>query len=211
MVSDSQNRIDDLMLLRQAEEGKNSQAVNEVLFKYREPLVRMIALRMNKRLQGRLDASDIVQEVFIEAIRALKAYLDKPQLPVKLWLRHLAGQKIIQAHRTHLGAQKRNAFLEQSLHGGMPAAFSESLAHELSGNISTPSQTAVNNETKQILTIALDRMDDLDREVLSLRHFEYLTSQETASLLGLSNDAVKKRYVRALEKLKNVLASLGAI
>lgn len=200
-----QSGVSDLGLLRQAATGSRPGALNEVLIKYRESLRRMIAVRMNDRLLGRLDASDIVQETFIEATRALDAYLAKPGLPVHLWLRHLAGQKLIQAHRVHLGAQKRAADREQRLVGGVPAANSASMAFELMGKNSTPSRIAVKNESKDRLMQALEGMGDVDREVLTLRHFEQLTSQETAEVLGMTNEAVKKRYVRALEKLQHIL------
>ncbi len=170
----------------------------------------MVSLRLSHKLQGRLDASDIVQDTLIEAARALEAYLENPVLPVKLWLRHLAGQKLIQAHRVHLGAKKRDADREQRLVGGAPAANSESLAMELAANTTSPSQAAVKKEAKDQLATALDSMGEIDREILTLRHFEHMTSQETADILGMSNDAVKKRYIRALEKLQRILAGLGA-
>ena len=165
----------------------------------------MVALRMNQKLQGRLDASDVIQETFAEAARALPAYLNDPKLPVFVWLRHLAGEKLIQAHRKHLVAQKRAADRENSLYGGAPAATSQSLAIQLVGNVTTPSQIAVKNETKDKLMIALESMNELDREVLTLRHFEHLSSRETAEVLGINYEAVKKRYVRALDKLQKIL------
>ncbi len=203
-MAESKSGVDDLDLLLLANDG-NEQAFNEVLLKHRERLRRMVALRMNQKLQGRLDASDVIQETFAEAARALPAYLQEPKLPVFVWLRHLAGEKLIQAHRKHLGAQKRTAARENSLYGGAPAATSQSLAIQLIGNVTTPSQIAVKNETKDKLMIALESMNELDREVLTLRHFEHLSSRETAEVLGINYEAVKKRYVRALDKLQKIL------
>jgi len=205
MVPEKSGGLDDLVLLRQAAGGDNPGALNEILIKYREGLRRMIAIRMSQELQGRLDASDVVQDTFIEATRSLDAYLKNPIMPVKLWLRHLAGQKLTQAHRVHLAAQKRAVEREQPLDGGGPGVNSESLVCELIANSATPSQIAVRNETKDRLMQALNAMTEADREVLTLRHFEHMTSQETADILCVSNDAVKKRYVRALEKLQRIL------
>lgn len=202
-VSES-DQIDDLDLLRTSLEG-NEEAFNEVLLKHRERLKRMIALRMNDRLQGRLDASDVIQDTFVEASRALDAYLENPKLPVFLWLRHLAGEKLIQAHRKHLTTQKRAAEREQRILGGTPAATSMSLAIQLAGKMTSPSQAAEKKEATDQLMQALESMNEIDREILTLRHFEQLTSRETATILDMSNDAVKKRYVRALAKLQSIL------
>ncbi len=202
------NGVDDLELLRSAKDG-NQDAFNEVLIKHRERLRRMVALRMNQKLQGRLDASDVIQDTFAEAARTLPAYLESPKMPVYIWLRCLAGEKLIQAHRAHLGAQKRDAGREQSIYGGAPAAGSQSLAIELAGSITSPTQAAVKNEAKSQLMIALECMNEVDREILTLRHFEHLSSRETAEVLGMNYEAVKKRYLRALNKLQKILVEIS--
>ncbi|MDB4777907.1 sigma-70 family RNA polymerase sigma factor [bacterium] len=201
-------QIDDLDLLRNSL-GGSEEGLNEVLMKHRERLRRMIALRMNDKLQGRLDASDVIQDTFVEASRALDAYLANPKLPVFLWLRHLAGEKLIQAHRKHLGAQKRTAEREQRIWGGTPAATSMSLAIQLAGKMTTPSKIAAKNEATDQLMVALESMNEVDREILTLRHFEQLTSRETATVLDMNYEAVKKRYVRALAKLQTILIGNG--
>ncbi len=201
--------IDDLNLLRHAREG-NDDAFNEVLIKHRDRLKRMVALRMNQRLQGRVDASDVIQETFVEAARALDGYLDDPKISVFLWLRKLAGEKLIQAHRQHLATQKRDANREQPIYGGVPAATSQSIAIQLSGRFSSPSQVAQKKEAKEQLFAALEQMDELDREVLSLKHFEHLSNKEIAEIMSINYEAVKKRYVRALDKLQRILIGLGA-
>lgn len=203
MVNNPSN-VDDLDLLRHAHVG-NEDAFNEVLIKHRDRLRQMVALRMNQKLQGRLDASDVIQDTFAEAARALEAYLADPKIPVYLWLRHLAGEQLIQAHRKHLGAQKRAADREQPVYGGAPAATSMSLAIQLSGNMTSPSQAAQKNESKDRLMAALDSMNDMDREILTLRHFEHLSNRETAEVLGVNYEAVRKRYIRALDKLQTIL------
>jgi RNA polymerase sigma-70 factor (ECF subfamily) len=203
-VADNLNTVDDLDLLRHAQ-GGNQDALNEVLIKHRDRLRRMVAVRMNQQLQGRVDASDVIQDTFIEASRALDTYLENPKMPVFLWLRHLAGEKLIQAHRKHLGAQKRAAGREQPGFGGTPAATSQSLAIQLAASITSPSQAAEKKEAKNHLMAALESMSEIDREILTLRHFEHLSGRETAEIVGLSHEAVKKRYVRALDKLQKIL------
>lgn len=199
--------IDDRELLRTAKEGRES-IFNELLFKHREALHRMISARMHPRLKGRLDASDVIQETYLEATRALDYYLGDPVLPVHLWLRKLAGQKLIQAHRRHLGAQKRDADREQPVIGGVPAATSESMAIQLADRMGTPSRLAMQAEAQNQLRRALDEMSEIDREVLVMRHFEQLSGPETAEILGIGHDAVKKRYIRALERLRDTLTGL---
>ena len=110
---------------------------------YRKRLKRMVRLRLNRQLQGRIDDSDILQEAYLEAARSLPDYLANRPLPFFLWLRHITGEKLIDAHRRHLGAQIRDADQEVSLHRGpMPAASSGSLAAQLLGRLTSPSQAA---------------------------------------------------------------------
>lgn len=197
--------IDDLDLLRNARNGDRD-ALNEVLVKHRDRLKRMIAVRMNQKLNGRLDASDVIQDTYAEAARVLDRFLENPNMPVFLWLRHLAGEQLIQAHRRHLGAQMRDANRDQPIYGGAPMATSQSMAIQLAAVVESPSKAAVRNETNDLLINALDEMNDIDREVLTLRHFEHLSSRETADVLGMSYEAVKKRYIRALGKLQLILS-----
>lgn len=207
-MTQSPDGIDDFGLLELAKSG-NEEALNEVLLKHRDRLKRMVAVRLNPKLQGRLDASDVIQDTYVEAARVLSDYLENPQLPVFLWLRHLAGEKLIQAHRRHLSAQKRDAGREQAIQGGAPAVTSQSLAIQLSAKITSPSNAAQKNEAKDQLALALEQMDDLDREVLTLRHFEQLSNRETADVLKMNYETVKKRYVRALEKLQKLLVKFS--
>jgi RNA polymerase sigma-70 factor (ECF subfamily) len=180
----------------------------EVVRQHRQKLRRMIEFRMNPRLRGRVDASDVVQDTFIEAARVMENTGQQPDLPVHVWLRRLANQKLIQAHRQHLGAACRAAGREQRT----PAeASSCSIARFLVGNFTSPSNAAIRDEKQRLLEVALEQMDPLDREVLTLRHFEQLSGPESAEVLEVSHDVVKKRYVRALEKLQRIMASAGVI
>jgi RNA polymerase sigma-70 factor, ECF subfamily len=123
-----------------------------------------------------------------------------------LWLRFLAGQKLVTLHRHHLGVRMRNAAQQVSLyHGSLPEASSAAMAAQLVGHEARPSEAAIRAETKARLQEALDRMDPLDREVLALRHFEQLSRAEIAQVFGVTQAAAAKRYLRALERLKLVL------
>jgi RNA polymerase sigma-70 factor (ECF subfamily) len=169
-------------------------------------LRRMVAVRLDPRLQGRLDPSDVLQEAYLEAVRRLGEYLDGPELPFHLWLRGLAGNRLAKAHRRHLGAQKRDAGRDVSLDEAAPEASSVVLAAELLGHETSPSDAARRAELQAQLTSALEQLDPLDREALVLRHFEQLTSAEVGQVLGITEAAAGKRYLRALERLREILA-----
>jgi RNA polymerase sigma-70 factor (ECF subfamily) len=174
----------------------------------RDRLRRMVALRMDRRLQGRVDPSDVIQEAHIEAMARLPEYLRLPDMPYFLWLRLIVGQRLTLLHRRHLGAKARNAGREIGLyHGALPQATSAALAARLLGHLTQPSAAAVRAERKIRIETALNAMDDLDREILALPHFEQLSNDEAAQALGLSKSTASKRYVRALQKLKEILAA----
>ena len=174
----------------------------------RERLRRMVALRMDRRLQGRIDASDVIQEAHIEAMTRLPEYFRQADMPFFLWLRLIVGQRLTLLHRRHLGAQARDAGREIGLyHGALPEATSAALAARLLGRLTQPSQAAIRAERKIRIQTALNEMDPLDREVLALRHFEQLSNGEVAQALGLSKSTASKRYVRALQRLKEILAA----
>jgi RNA polymerase sigma-70 factor (ECF subfamily) len=195
----------DYELIRRAGEGDTA-GLEGLLERYRPRLRRMIRLRLDRRLQGRVDPSDVIQEAYVEVSRGLAAYLRDPSLPFFLWLRLVTGQKLALAHRRHLGVQARDAGREVSLYrGALPEATSAALAAQLIGKHTSPSQAAARAELKIRLQEALNSMDELDREVLALRHFEHLTNSETSRVLGISETAACNRYVRALERLKKIL------
>ncbi len=166
----------------------------------------MIALRLDRRLQGRIDPSDVIQEAYLEAAARLAEYLRNPSMPFFLWLRFLTGQKLVSLHRHHLGVQMRNASQQVALYdGSLPEASSAALAAQLLGHDIRPSEAAIHAEMKIRVREALDSMHPLDREVLALRHFEQLNRAEIAQVLGVSDSAARKRYLRALERLRQIL------
>jgi RNA polymerase sigma-70 factor, ECF subfamily len=196
------------MLLKRVAEGDHaSWAV--LLARHEGRLRRMIAFRLDQRMQGRLDASDVLQEAQLEAWQHIADYLRQPAMPFFLWLRGVAQNKLRELHRYHLGTQMRDAGREVSLYrGSLPEATSAALAAQLLGHLTQPSVAAVRAEIKVRLQEALNQMDALDREVLALRHFEQLSPRETAELLGIKPKAAGMRYLRALARLKEILAAL---
>ncbi|HVK10634.1 MAG TPA: sigma-70 family RNA polymerase sigma factor [Gemmataceae bacterium] len=172
----------------------------------RDRLKRMVALRLDRRLQGRVDPSDVVQEAQLEAARRLGEFVARPTMPFFLWLRLIAGQKLLQLHRHHLGVKMRAAGREVSLHRrALPEATSAALADKLLGREAEPDTAAVRAELRVRLQEALNAMDGNDREVLVLRHFEHLTTAEAAAELEITEEAAKKRHLRALKRLKEIL------
>lgn len=189
--------------------GGDQQAVNELFSSYRDRLRAMVRLRLNRRLQGRVDPSDVLQEAYLEVCRHFADYVRAPTLPFYLWLRHITGQKLITVHRQHLGAQMRDADREVSLYrGALPQASSASLAAQLLGRLTSPTGAALRAELQIRVQEALNSLEPLDREVLTLRHFEMLTNGETAQVLGIKKSAASNRYIRALERVKDLLAAL---
>jgi RNA polymerase sigma-70 factor (ECF subfamily) len=187
----------------------DQQALAELFDRYRTSLRHMIALRLDQRLNGRVSPSDILQEAYIDALKRLHFYFEKPDLSFFGWLRLIVGQRLVDVHREHLGARMRNAGQEVSLHRGRgPAASSHCLAAHLVGHLTSPSQAALKREWCAQLEAALEGMDVLDREVLSLRHFEELSNSEVAEVLGIEKAAASKRYVRALARLKDILMNI---
>jgi RNA polymerase sigma-70 factor, ECF subfamily len=191
------------------ERGSESPALAELLAGNRERLHRMIRLRMDHRLQGRIDASDVIQDAFLEATTRYPEYMRNPTMPPFLCLRFITGQRLLVLHRKHLGYQVRDAAREVSLYrGALPEATSAALAAQLVGHRTSPSEAAIRAEMKVRVQEALNAMEALDREVLSLRHFEQLTNAETATVLGIEESAASKRFIRALKRLKEILASM---
>jgi RNA polymerase sigma-70 factor (ECF subfamily) len=190
---------------RNGDEG----ALAVLVERHRERLERMVRLRMDRRLQGRVDPADVVQEAYLAVRGKFPPYSADPRLPFFLWLRLEVGQKLVDVHRFHLGAQMRDAGQEVSLHrGALPQVTSLSLAEHLLGKLTTASQAAMRVELKLRVQEALNSMDPSDREVLLLRHFEELSNAEAAQVLGIKPSAAVNRYVRALKRLKDVFQGM---
>ena len=198
-------------LLRRLEQG-DQRAICDLFARHRERLRRMVRLRLDRRLQGRLDASDVLQEAHLEVVRRAGEYIKRPTMPPFLWLRFLTGQALLALHRHHLGVRMRDAGMEVSLHhGGPPQATSVSLAEMLLGRLTSASLAARRAEMQLRLQELINAMDPLDREVLAMRHFEELSNGEAALVLGLTRTAASNRYMRALQRLRVALAGVPGL
>ncbi len=185
-------------------------AAGELFAACRDRLRKMVRLRLDRRLQGRLDPSDVLQDAALDVQQKAAAFAARPDLPAYLWLRLVTAERLAALHRHHLGVQARDAGREVSIApGGAPAASTHSLANLLLGRLTSPTQAAVRAERQLRLQAALDAMDPIDREILTLRHFEELSNSEAAAVLGLTKTAASNRYVRALVRLKDALSGLG--
>src|SRR5215813_2490133 len=195
--------------LLDAARGGDEAALATLVERHRDRLERMVRLRMDRRLQGRVDASDVVQDAYLAVRRKFPQYSADSPLPFFLWLRLEVGQKLVDVHRFHLGTQMRDAGQEVSLHRGpLPQVSSLSLAEHLLGKLTTASRAAMRAELKLRVQEALNGMDPSDREVLVLRHFEELSNAEAAQVLGVKPSAAVNRYVRALKRIKDVLQGM---
>jgi RNA polymerase sigma-70 factor, ECF subfamily len=192
------------VFLRQAAAG-DGEAVNRLLERHRESLRRMVQLRLDRAIGARVDASDVVQDVLWEASRRLSDYLRDPKLPFHLWLRELAQDRIIDAHRRHRKAQRRTVDREKPLVVHYADRSSLELAAQLRDPELTPAAATIRKELDARLLSALDRLGDDDAEIMLLRHHERLSNSEAAQVLGLSEAAAGMRYLRAIRRLRAML------
>ena len=188
-------------------EGGNS-ALAELFEESRERLERMIEFRLDHRLRGRVDPQDILQETWMEAAKRMQEYIQQPSVSFFVWIRQLAHQATIGAHRRHFG-QKRDPRLEVNLHkSNEDDATSRCILSAFLGQLTTPSQAVVRLEEIDQLKTILAGMEETDREILALRHFEQLTNTQVAEILGLSTTAASNRYVRAMARLSDVASRI---
>lgn len=191
--------------------GGDEAALVELFSAHRTRLKQMVSIRMDRRLRGRTDASDVLQEAYLDARQRLHHYIEKPKMPFFVWLRHVTMQRLIDTHRQHLGAQMRDASQEVSMHCGAPNVVSSALAAQLVGHLTSPSQSVLRAELIDCVKTGLQDMSPIDREVLVLRHFEQLTNNEIAEILGITKTAASNRYVRALSRLRETLTAVPGL
>lgn len=192
-------------LAARLKDGSDS-VLADLFSQHRDRLWRMVNFRLDRRLAGRVDADDILQEAYLAAAQRIHHYLENPSQSFFVWLRLITRQTLVDVHRRHLGAKMRNAGREAANRPGYPQATSVSLVAQLLGSMTSPSQAAVKAETTRQLEVAIEGMDPIDREVLALRHFEELTNSEVAEWLNIQQKAASIRYVRAVSRLKDILA-----
>lgn len=179
-------------------------ALGAVFARHQRPLERMIEFRLDERVRGRVDPEDVLQEAFIEASKRLKEYLDAPQVSFFVWLRQITYQTLLTVQRRHFG-QKRDPRLEvNGKANDNQDATCLSIFSAFVGQLTTPSQVLMKQEQLDQLKKILAEMDEIDREVLALRHFEHLSNSQIAESLNISVTAASNRYVRAMTRLSEV-------
>lgn len=190
-------------LIEKAAQGDES-AMAELFLRHRERLKRLVLFRMHDRLKSRLDASDVLQEAFIEAARRLPEYSRDRQVPIFLWLRRLTGERLKHLQRMHLGAEKRTVFRELAMDGSFEQDASVmGLASRLAGQFTSVHRNLLREEVQLKLIEALNQMDPDDCDIIAMRHFEELSTEEVSQVLGITRSGVLKRYTRALRKLRS--------
>ena len=196
--SHTRGLLDDLRAGRTA-------ALDQLLARHRSYLRQMVALRIDPQLRARVDPSDVVQEAQLEAARRLEGYLQKPELPFRLWLRLITYDRLLMLRRHHVEAARRSVQRDVAL----PDRSSLALAQQLLAAGSTPSERLSRRELARRVRQAMSRLADADRDILLLRNFEELSNQEVAQLLGLTLAAASQRYGRALLRLRAFLIDGG--
>lgn len=203
--SKSSNNPETDALIERARTGDEA-ALAQLFESYRARLRRMVDTRMDRRLRGRVDASDVLQEAYLHLAQKLDGYVERDNMPFFLWLRLVTGECLLGLHRHHLQTKKRDAGLEVALlQGPMPTTDSYSIAAQLLGKHTTASQKLQRAEAQLELETALNEMEPIDREILVLRHFEELSATEAATVLDIEPSAASNRYYRALRRLKGIL------
>ncbi len=194
-------------LLNEVGKGDHS-AVNRLLDRHREAVRRMVQMRLDHAVARRVDASDVVQDVMLEASQRLTDYIRNPSMPFHLWLRQLAKDRMIDMHRRHRGAQRRSVDREQNLSSfnsdDQSAADLTSLLRDAE---LTPAASALRKEMEERFVLALDKLEESEREIIIMRHFEHLGNGEVAEALGLSAPAAGMRYLRAIRRLRELLGT----
>lgn len=203
-----ENHSSEIAALMECARAGDMSALGDLLGRHRDRLRRMVQMRLDVRLRARIDASDVIQDAFVEVSKRVDEFRRQQNMPLFLWLRLLVGERLLILHRQHLGAQMRDVRRQVSLYqDALPEASTAALAAHLLGHHTSPTEAAVRAERAIRLQEALNTIDPMDREVLTLRHFEQLTRAETAQVLGIEESAAGKRYVRALKRLKEILSN----
>lgn len=185
--------------------GGDEVALSELFDEHRPRLRRMVELRMDRRLKGRVDPSDVLQEAYVDLAKQLPNYAANPAIPFFVWLRRITGQRLSMLHRHHVGAAKRNAGIEVGIFRSIPEASSIFLAAQLVGKLTTVTQALRRDERQAKLISILEELDEDDREIIALRHFEHMSISEIAAHYEVSEAAAGMRHLRALRKMKKLL------
>lgn len=191
-------------LLARRKDGDQT-AWNALLQRHRSAVQRLVNMRLDNRIRQRVGVSDVVQDVMIEANRRIDRYLQDPGIDFHLWLRQIAKDRIIDAHRRHRATAKRSVDREQRLVQGGVNQSTINLGNQLRDNDLTPAAQATRREMANRMEDALMKLNDLDRDIIIMRHYEQLSNDEVSKTLNLKSAAASMRYLRALRKLRNQL------
>ncbi|MDA1013464.1 MAG: sigma-70 family RNA polymerase sigma factor [Planctomycetota bacterium] len=201
----------DEQILEKLRQG-GTDALAEFYSEYHDRLWRMVHFRLDRRLRGRVDADDILQEAYLDAVDRIHHHIENQQTSLFVWLRMVVCQTMVNVHRRHIGTGMRDANREVSIgHGPNQQATSICIAAQLVGSLTSPSHVASRDEMAGQLESALEGMSEIDREVLALRHFEELGNNEVAEVLGIQPKAASVRYFRALKRLKAIAEKLPGL
>jgi RNA polymerase sigma-70 factor (ECF subfamily) len=210
-MDDRDADVGDDELIRRAR-GGDATSLAELFGRHRHRLEKMVRVRLSRALQGRVDPDDVLQETYLDLARELRHYPGPEAMPVFIWLRLLTGQRLARVHRRHLGTAKRAAGREAPVHhGGGDEADTASMADFLVGQLTTASRAADRAERAQIVRRAVEALEPLDREIISLRTFEGLSNSEAAAVLGLAKSTASNRFVRAMARLQAELQKIPGL
>jgi RNA polymerase sigma-70 factor (ECF subfamily) len=209
------NAVDppEVALLLNRAAGGDIDAWGALLARHQQRLLGVVSFRLDSRLRGRIDPTDVMQETFIAATAHRAEFFQQSSQPLFLWLRWMVGNTLLDLHRHHLGAQMRDVRREVHSPFALDGADCDdgtrgALVEQLTGGVTGPATAAARAEVQALLHEALGKMDPIDREALALRHYEHLTSSEAAQVLGIQEHAASKRYLRALERLREILSDM---
>ncbi|MHB8897482.1 MAG: sigma-70 family RNA polymerase sigma factor [Thermoguttaceae bacterium] len=183
--------------------GGDGDAVDALFGHYRDRLRRMVAIHMDRRMAARVDASDVVQDALATASTRLADYFNGPAMPFYPWLRRIAWNRLVDAYRHHVVRQSRSLLREEPL--GLNDDSVNALADQLMSSSVDPLRQLIRRELRERVTTTLKQLDPIDQEILLLRHLEQLPTAECAAVLDITVAAAKKRYVRAMGRLRDLL------
>ena len=181
--------------------------IAEQFTEHRQRLVQVVRFRLDRRLHGRVDPEDILQEAYLDAVKRARHFHDR--MSVFVQIRQILLQTLTDVHRRHLAVKARNVSREVSLNQANHSQSSIAITRLLQARISSPSSPIKQAETLFKLNQAIESLSDNDCEVLLMRHFEDMTNLEVAQALNIKPDTACRRYLRALERLKGILESLS--
>lgn len=183
----------------------NADALFDLLSGYRERLRRFVRFRLSHSLKRRVDESDVVQEAFVDIAKRLNEFEPERGLEFYEWVRHLVGLKLNELHRFHLATEARD--VRREVHGDQNDENENLaiLANQLVDSMTSPTQAVAKQEIHGRILRALESLTETDQEILFLRHFEQMSTQQIADLLGMSKAGAGSRYIRAISRLRDVI------